>query len=125
MHIYVYNDVSLINPPLLSLLAYSIPFCIINRPLYLIGDPLSYGHGVNIHPLLSLVSYQLSSPCCSTHPEDTLQIKLHIYIDDITTSAAPSDTLNLVFINSVIINFNMYFINFVTCKICYCKLCYI
>ncbi len=64
----------------------------INHPLCLLRDPSSYARGANIHPLSSLASYQLFSPCCLTHPEDTAQIKLHIYIDDITTSAAPSDT---------------------------------
>ncbi len=69
-----------------------LPFAWINRPLYLLGDPSSYVRGANIHPLSFLVSYELFSPCCLTCPEDTPQIKLHIYIDNITTSAAPSDT---------------------------------
>ncbi len=54
--------------------------------------PSSCVRGANIHPLSSLVSYQLFSPCCLTRPKDTPQIKLHIYIDDITASAVPSDT---------------------------------
>jgi hypothetical protein len=62
-------------------------------PFYLLGDPSSFARGANIHPLSSLVSYQLYSPCWLTHPEGTPQIKLHIYIDDINTSAVPSDTL--------------------------------
>jgi hypothetical protein len=69
------------------------PFAWISVLLYLLEDPSSYERGANIHPLSSLVSYQLSSPCCLTHPKDNPQIKLHIYIDDIS-SAAPSDTVN-------------------------------
>jgi hypothetical protein len=65
------------------------------QPSHLLGDPSSYACGANIHPLLSLVSYQLFSPCCLTRPEDIPQIKLHIYIDDITTSAVPSDTISV------------------------------
>ncbi len=88
----MYSDVFLVNPPLLPSLIYPIPLCTINHPLYLLGDPSSYARGANIHPISSLVSYRLFSPCCLTRFEDTPQIKLHIYIDDITTSAAPSDT---------------------------------
>ncbi len=69
-----------------------LPFAWINRPLYLLGDPSSYVPGANIYPLSSLVSYQLFSPCCLARPEDTPQIKLYIHIDDITSSAVPSDT---------------------------------
>jgi hypothetical protein len=58
--------------------------CFILFPFYLFGDPSSYARGANIHPPSSLVSYQLFSPCCLTHPEDTPQIKLHIYIDNIS-----------------------------------------
>ncbi len=67
------------------------PFVWINCPFYLLGDPSSCDIGANIHPLSSLVSYQLFSPCCLTQPKDTPRIKLHVYIDDIT-SAALSDT---------------------------------
>ncbi len=59
------------------------PFAPFNSLVYLLGDPSSFARGANIHPLLSLVSYQLSSPCCLTYPEGTPQIKLHIYIDNI------------------------------------------
>ncbi len=86
---------SMVNPPLLSSLAFSFPFALINRSLYLLGDPSFDDSGANIHPLSSLVSYQLSLPCCLTHPVDTPQIKLHVYIDDITTSAALSDTVTM------------------------------
>ncbi len=50
--------------------------------------------GVNIHPLLSLVGDQLPTPCFLTLPEDTPQLTLHVYIDDITTSATLSDTVS-------------------------------
>jgi hypothetical protein len=36
---------------------------------YLLGDPASFTRGANTHPLLSLVCYQLFSPCCFTHPK--------------------------------------------------------
>jgi hypothetical protein len=72
------------------------PLHVSNILFYLLGDPSSYTRGANIHPLSSLVSYQLFSPCCLTRPEETPQIKLHIYIDNITTSAAPSDTISLL-----------------------------
>ncbi len=38
---------------------------------YLLRDPSSFARGANIHPLPSLVSYQLFSPFCLTHPEGT------------------------------------------------------
>jgi hypothetical protein len=79
--------------PLLLSLIYPAPLAYSNPSLYLLGDPSSYARGANIHPLSSLVSYQLFSPCCLTRPEDTPQIKLHTYIYDITTLAFPSDTL--------------------------------
>ncbi len=82
----IYNGVFLVNLPLLPSLAFPFPFAWVNRPLYLLGDPSSYDRGANIHPLSSLVNYQLSFPCCLNHPEDTPWIKLHVYIDDITTS---------------------------------------
>jgi hypothetical protein len=36
---------------------------------YLLGEPASLARGANTHPLLSLVCYQLFSPCCFTHPK--------------------------------------------------------
>jgi hypothetical protein len=65
------------------------PFASFVSPVYLLGDPSSFARGANVHPLLSLVSYQLFSPCCLTHPEGTPQIKLHIYIDDINNISRP------------------------------------
>jgi hypothetical protein len=72
----------LVNCPCFYLWFIPLPFAHINRSCYLLGDTSSYAFGANIHLLSSLVSYQLFSPCCLTHPKDILQIKLHIYIDD-------------------------------------------
>jgi hypothetical protein len=63
--------------------------CTISPPVYLLGDPSSFARGANTHPLSSLVSYQLFSPCCLTHPGSTPQIKLHIYIDNINNISCP------------------------------------
>jgi hypothetical protein len=41
------------------------------RSLYFLGDLSFDDCGENIHPLSSMFSYQLSLPCCLTHPEDT------------------------------------------------------
>ncbi len=64
----------LTRPVGLSLI-YPAPLACTNPYLYLLGDPFSYICGANIHPLSSLVSYQLFSPCCLTRPKDTPQIK--------------------------------------------------
>jgi hypothetical protein len=48
-----------VNPPLASIFA----------SFGLLGDPASFARGSNTHPLLSLVSYQLFSPCYFTHPK--------------------------------------------------------
>ncbi len=60
----------LVNPPrcfpsllYLSSFTWSKPF------FYLLGDPASFARGANTHPLLSLVFYQMFSPCCFTHPK--------------------------------------------------------
>ncbi len=57
-----------VNPPFASIFASFFP------PLpdptllvYLLGDPASFACCVNTHSLLSLVSYQLFSPCYFTH----------------------------------------------------------
>jgi hypothetical protein len=60
---------------------------------YLLGGPSFGDRGANIHPLLSLVSDQLVTPCFLTLPGDTPRFMLHVYIDDITTSATLSDTV--------------------------------
>ncbi len=59
---------------------------------YLLEDPSFGDRGANIHPLSSLVGDQLPTSCFLTLPEDTPQITLHVYIDNITTSATLSDT---------------------------------
>jgi hypothetical protein len=68
-----------------------------SKPLlfYLLGDPSFGDHGANIHPLSSLVSDQLFTPCFATLPGDTPHFMLHVYKDDITTSATLSDTVIL------------------------------
>jgi hypothetical protein len=70
-------------PPWPCLCFIPLPLHVTTLPFYLLGDPFSCARGANIHPPSSLVSYQLFSSCWLTHPEDTPQIKLHIYIDDI------------------------------------------
>jgi hypothetical protein len=85
-----YSNISLLPTHLLSpLLLHSIPLTQTSRPVYLLGDPSSFARGANTHPLLSLVGYQLFSPCCLAHPKGTLQIKLHIYIDEINNISRP------------------------------------
>jgi hypothetical protein len=55
----------------LSLICF-IPLYMGQPPLfYLLGDPSFSNHGANIHPLSSLASNQLLTPCCLTLPEDT------------------------------------------------------
>ncbi len=55
--------------PLLPALALILlPFIWLNPSFYLLGEPASFAHDANTHPLLSLVCYQLFSPCCYTHP---------------------------------------------------------
>ncbi len=73
-----------------------------NQPpfFYLLGDPSFGDRGKNIHPLLSLVSDQLFTPCFLPLPRDTPSFMLHVYIDDITTSATLSDTLPLMMLSS-------------------------
>ncbi len=72
MHEYIYSAALLINPPFASIFdLFHSPFAWIDCPFYLLGDPFSCDCGANIHPLSSLVSNQLFTPCCLTHPEDT------------------------------------------------------
>jgi hypothetical protein len=65
---------------------------------YLLGDPSFSDRGANVHPPSSLVSDQLFTPCCLALPEDTPPFMLHVYIDDITTSATLSDTVPINFV---------------------------
>jgi hypothetical protein len=83
IHTYMSSNSTRLTRPLTLFLLYPAPLIRINLPPYLLEDPFSCARDVNIHLPSSLVSYQLSSPCCLTHPEDTPQIKLHIYIDNI------------------------------------------
>ncbi len=87
----MYSSISFsVSPSLGSPLLHSIPlFASFVSPVYVLGDPFSFARGANIYPLSSLVSYQLFSPCCLTHPEGTPQIKLHIYIEDINNISPP------------------------------------
>jgi hypothetical protein len=70
----------------------------INPPLYyLLGDPSFGDRGANIHPLSSLVSDQLFTPCFLTLPNPSRRhprFMLHVYRDDIRTSATLSDTIS-------------------------------
>jgi hypothetical protein len=71
MHEYIYSAVSLVNPPLLPFLLYSIPL------LHESTTPFTYLDisflvivvRMSIHPS-SLVNSRLFTPCCLTHPED-------------------------------------------------------
>jgi hypothetical protein len=89
------NTALLADPPFASLFAYFSPPCM-NQPslFYLLGDPPFGDRGANIHPLSSLVSDQLFTPCFLTLPRDTPRFMLHVYIDDITTSATLLMQLN-------------------------------
>ncbi len=79
MHTHMSNISILLTHPLTLSCFIPFPIHLSTLPFYLLGDPLSCARGANIHPPLSLVSYQLFFPVCLTHPEDTPQIKLHIY----------------------------------------------
>jgi hypothetical protein len=88
VHIYTHIVMFLcVNRPLASIFASLSPPCITCSYIYLLGDPFSFACGANTHPLLSLVSHQMFSPCYFTHPKGTPQIKLHIY--DINNISCP------------------------------------
>ncbi len=98
--IHMHNTFSVSFPQLGS---FSFPFwftlfplCMYHFPLfYLLGDLFFGDRGANIHPLSSLVSDQLFTPCFLTLPNPSRRhpwFMLHVYIDDITTSATLSDT---------------------------------
>ncbi len=58
-----------VNPPFcFPLLMIPSLFVLANPSFYLLGEPASLARGANIDPLLSLVCYQLFSPCGFTHP---------------------------------------------------------
>jgi hypothetical protein len=82
------------QPPLLLPSLPILTPCMSKPPLfYLLGDPSFGDRYANIHPLSSLVSHQLCTPCFLTLAGDTPCFMLHVYIDDITTSATLSDTV--------------------------------
>jgi hypothetical protein len=67
----------------------------ISHIFYLLGDPSFDDRGANVHPLSSLVSDQLFTPCFLTLPNPSRRhpwFMLHVYSDDITTSVTLSDT---------------------------------
>ncbi len=89
IHAYTFSDISFCQPtPCPPFASFNPPYTA-RPPVYLLGDPSSFACGANTHPLLSLVGYQLFSPCCLTHPKGTPQIKLCIYIDDINNISRP------------------------------------
>jgi hypothetical protein len=85
---------SLVDSLLLPSLLILLPLHELTHLFYLLGDPSFGDRGANVHPLSSLASDQLSIPCCLTLPEDTPWLILHVYRDDITTSATLSDTVS-------------------------------
>jgi hypothetical protein len=100
-NIYMYrtfmNTALLTNPP-----PFCFPLCLFLTPrmskpplFYLLGVLSLSDRGANIHPLSSLVSDQLFTPCFLTLRGDTPRFMLHVYIDDITTAATLSDTWTL------------------------------
>ncbi len=86
----------------LPLLIYPILFLYVSTPLfYLLGDPSFGDRGANVHPLSSLVSDQLLTPCFLTLPNPSRQypwFMLNVYRDDITTSATLSETVIITLI---------------------------
>jgi hypothetical protein len=76
--------VQLLCQPLPLLPITPFPFALANPSFYLLGEPASLACGANTHPLLSLVWYQLFSPCCFTHPKAPHRSSyIRIYIDNI------------------------------------------
>ncbi len=82
-----------VNPPLASIFASLSPPCITHPSIYLLGDPFSFACGANTHPLLSLVSYQMFSPCYFTHPKTPLRSSYIFTWTTSTISAVPSGTI--------------------------------
>ncbi len=72
---------------------YFFPFTLANPSCYLLGEPASLARGVNTHPLLFLVSYQLFSPCCITHPKAPHRSS-YIFTKTTSISAVSSDTIS-------------------------------
>ncbi len=80
-------------PPCFPVSLQLAPFIWFNPSFYLLGDPASFAHGANTHPLLSLVCYQLFSPCCFTHPKAPHRSSYIFTQMTSTTSAFPSNTV--------------------------------
>jgi hypothetical protein len=98
-HTYIYKtyrySAVLSQPlPLLPVPHYPILFCTVlaNPHSYLLGEPAFLALGANTHPLLSLVCYQLFSPCCFTHPKAPQRSSYIFTQTTSTTSAVSSDT---------------------------------
>jgi hypothetical protein len=72
MHTHdISNGIFLCQPTLAPIFGIPIPLCM-NQPFPLLTWRSLFNiRDANTHPLSSLVSYQLSLPCCLTHPEDT------------------------------------------------------
>ncbi len=92
---YIYSVTPQLNP--FGFPCWFIPFPSCNQPplFYLLGDPFFGDRGANVHPLSTLVSDQLFTPCfltLSNPPRRHPWFMLHIYRDNITTSATQSDT---------------------------------
>jgi hypothetical protein len=72
---------------------------------HLLGNPSFGDRGANAHPLSSLVSDQLFTPCFLTLPNPSRRhpwFMLHVYRDDITTSATLSDTVNIQYVYAIL-----------------------
>ncbi len=67
-------------------------FTLVNLILYLLGEPAFLARATNTHPLLSLVCYQLLTPCCITHPKAPHKSSYIFTLMPLTTSAVSSDT---------------------------------
>ncbi len=86
MHTHMSSNGTLLTHPMTLSLLYPPPLTSINPSLLLTWRSLFLWSWCEYPPPSSVVSYQLFSPCSLTHPEDTPQIKLHIYKDDINIS---------------------------------------
>jgi hypothetical protein len=93
-YVYIYSDAFLVNPPFAPVLDLTcsplptLPFTYLEIPLLMLVVRIS----THSRPWLAINC----SPLAAQPPpplQETLQIKLHIYIGDIITSAVPSDTV--------------------------------
>ncbi len=79
--------------PLLPILALILPLLYILAPLFTyLENQLLLLVMQNTRTLLSLVCYQLLSPCCFTHPKAPHRSS-NIFTQTSATSAVPSDTV--------------------------------